>query len=70
MENVQNDTLSGIQNSVDVATKENLEALVAIGEELLAGPVSRVDLRSGLTKPVPDGGTNEEALQRCVWDFF
>lgn len=61
---VQNDTLDGIQNSVDVATKENLERLVAIGEELLTGPVSRVDLRTGLTKPVPGGGTNQQALKR------
>lgn len=61
---IQNDTLNGIQNSVDVATKENLDALVTIGEELLSGPVSRVDLKTGLTKPIPCGGTNQEAINR------
>ncbi|KAH6773913.1 phospholipase A 2A [Perilla frutescens var. frutescens] len=61
---IQNDTLNGIQNSVDVATKENLDTLVTIGEELLSSTVSRVDLRTGLTKPVQGGGTNEEALKR------
>ncbi|KAH6816910.1 phospholipase A 2A [Perilla frutescens var. frutescens] len=61
---IQNDTLNRIQNSVDVATKENLDTLVTIGEELLSRTVSRVDVRTGLTKPVPGGGTNEEALKR------
>lgn len=64
MKNAQNDTLNGVENSVDVATQENLAKLVTIGEEMLTKPVSRVDLRSGLTQPVPDAGTNEEALKR------
>ncbi|CAA3028793.1 patatin 2 [Olea europaea subsp. europaea] len=61
---IQDDTLSGIESSVDVATKENLDQLVKIGERLLKKPFSRVNLDSGLTEPVPNGGTNENALKR------
>lgn len=61
---IQDDTLSGIESSVDVATKENLDRLVKIGERLLKNPVSRVNLESGLTEPVQNGGTNENALKR------
>ncbi|XP_057777581.1 patatin-like protein 2 [Salvia miltiorrhiza] len=61
---IQDDELSGIENSVDIATKDNLERLVAIGERLLKSPVTRVDLISGLTEPVKDGGTNDQALKR------
>ncbi|KAH6781340.1 phospholipase A 2A [Perilla frutescens var. frutescens] len=61
---IQTDTLNGIQNSVDVATKENLDQLVTIGEELLRSTVSRIDLRTGRTNPVKGGGTNKEALKR------
>ncbi|XP_057777577.1 patatin-like protein 2 [Salvia miltiorrhiza] len=64
---IQNDTLDGVENSVDVATKENLHKLVTIAQEMLAKPVSRVDLRSGLTVPIPDGGTNQEALKRFAY---
>ncbi|XP_057777601.1 uncharacterized protein LOC130996091 [Salvia miltiorrhiza] len=64
---IQNDTLDGVENSVDVATKENLHKLVTIAQEMLAKPVSRVDLRSGLTVPLPDGGTNQEALKRFAY---
>ena len=39
---------------------------MAIGERLLNGPVSRVDLISGLTEPVNNGGTNAEALKRSI----
>lgn len=63
---IQEDELSGIENSVDIATKENLERLVAIGERLLKSPVSRVNLLTGLTEPVKDGGTNEESLERMA----
>ncbi|KAH6830932.1 phospholipase A 2A [Perilla frutescens var. hirtella] len=61
---IQEDELSGIENSVDIATKENLERLVAIGERMLKSPVSRVNLETGLTQPVNNGGTNEDALKR------
>ncbi|KAL2518726.1 Patatin-like protein 2 [Abeliophyllum distichum] len=61
---IQDDTLTGIESSVDIATKENLDRLVNIGETLLKNPVSRVDLESGLSEPVQNGGTNEKALKR------
>ncbi|XP_049392755.1 patatin-like protein 2 isoform X3 [Solanum stenotomum] len=60
---IQEDGLSGTEASVDVATKENLERLVEIGEKLLKKPLSRVNLETGL-EPIPRGGTNEEALKR------
>ncbi|XP_055834378.1 patatin-like protein 1 isoform X2 [Solanum dulcamara] len=61
---IQEDELSGTEASVDVATKENLERLVEIGENLLKKPLSRVNLETGLTEPIPKGGTNEKALKR------
>ncbi|KAL3619581.1 hypothetical protein CASFOL_034493 [Castilleja foliolosa] len=61
---IQDDTFSGIENSVDIATKDNLERLVIIGQRLLAGPLSRINLDSGLTEPVQNGGTNEAAIKR------
>ncbi|KAG5613138.1 hypothetical protein H5410_024419 [Solanum commersonii] len=61
---IQEDELSGTEASVDVATKENLERLVEIGEKLLKKPLSRVNLETGLIEPIPKGGTNEEALKR------
>lgn len=60
----QDDTLRGNLSSVDVATTENLEGLVKVGEELLKKPVARVHLETGIYEPIPNGGTNEEALQR------
>ncbi|MCD9640963.1 hypothetical protein HAX54_026758 [Datura stramonium] len=61
---IQEDGLRGTEASVDVATKENMERLVEIGENLLKKPISRVNLETGLTEPIPKGGTNEEALKR------
>ncbi|KAL8535808.1 hypothetical protein ACS0TY_011445 [Phlomoides rotata] len=61
--NNPDDELNGLENSVDIATKENLDRLVAIGERLLKSPVSRVHLETGQTEPVENGGTNEEALK-------
>ncbi|KAJ6971761.1 patatin protein [Populus alba x Populus x berolinensis] len=58
---MQDDTLTGTLSSMDVATKENLENLVKVGEKLLKKPVSRVDLGTGIFTPV-DKMTNEEAL--------
>lgn len=49
---------------VDVATKENMEALIGIGKDLLKKPVSRVKIDTGKYEPVDGEGTNEEALQR------
>ncbi|KAF8377525.1 hypothetical protein HHK36_030907 [Tetracentron sinense] len=61
---IQDDTLSGTVSSVDTATKENLENLVKVGEGLLKKPVSRVNLDTGLSETVENGGTNEEALKK------
>jgi hypothetical protein len=56
------DTLTGTLSSVDIATKENLENLVKVGEELLKKPVSRVNLDTGVFEPINFKMTNEEAL--------
>ncbi|KAL5982421.1 Proteolipid protein 2 [Asimina triloba] len=61
---IQDDTLSGTVTSLDVATKENLEDLVKIGERLLKKPVSRVNLENGIFEAVPNYGTNEQVLTR------
>ncbi|KAL2318606.1 hypothetical protein Fmac_032482 [Flemingia macrophylla] len=63
---IQDDTLTGTNSSVDIATKENLEKLCQIGENLLKKPVSRVNLENGLCEPLKDGITNEDALKRLV----
>ncbi|CAK9150230.1 unnamed protein product [Ilex paraguariensis] len=44
---IQEDSLIGTDSSVDVATEENLNRLVEIGETLLKKPVSRVNLETG-----------------------
>jgi hypothetical protein len=49
---------------VDVATKENMEALIEIGKNLLRKPVSRVNIDTGEYVTVEDEGTNEDALAR------
>ncbi|CAK9174846.1 unnamed protein product [Ilex paraguariensis] len=56
--------LTGAESSVDVATEENLNRLVEIGEKLLKKPVSRVNLETGFTEPVNNGGKNEYALKK------
>lgn len=61
---IQDDSLNGIVSSTDIATKENLENLVIVGEKLLKKPVSRVNLEKGVYEPVENGGSNEEALTR------
>ncbi|KAF5468301.1 hypothetical protein F2P56_012464 [Juglans regia] len=60
---IQDDTLTGVVSSVDVATTKNLNDLVKVGEELLKKPVARVNLETGICEPV-DIGTNEQALIR------
>lgn len=52
--------------SVDVATKQNLDDLVKVGEGLLDSPVSRVNSDTGGVEPVTNGGTNREALKRYI----
>lgn len=58
---MQDDTLTGALASVDIATKENLENLVKVGEGLLKKPVSRVNLDTGVYEPA-NKLTNQEAL--------
>ncbi|KAM0007945.1 putative patatin-like phospholipase domain, Acyl transferase/acyl hydrolase/lysophospholipase [Helianthus debilis subsp. tardiflorus] len=60
---IQDDTLSGDLASMDLATKENLENLVKVGEELLKKPVTRVNLGTGLYEPYHHT-TNEMALKK------
>uniref|UniRef100_A0A5B7BX65 Patatin n=1 Tax=Davidia involucrata TaxID=16924 RepID=A0A5B7BX65_DAVIN len=61
---IQDDTLTGEASSVDIATNENMQRLVQIGEELLGKAVSRVNLETGRFEAVEGEGTNEAALSR------
>ncbi|KAK7352394.1 hypothetical protein VNO80_17814 [Phaseolus coccineus] len=61
---IQDDTLTGTDASLDIATKENLEKLCQIGDRLLKKPVSQINLETGLFEPMGDGETNEDALRR------
>nr|CAB3492014.1 unnamed protein product [Digitaria exilis] len=61
---IQDDSLMGVTSSVDIATTENMEALIGIGQELLKKPVSRVNIDTGVYEPVNGEGTNEEELSR------
>jgi hypothetical protein len=54
----------GNTSSVDIATEENMEALIGIGKELLKKPVARVNIDTGMYEPVAGEGTNEDALAR------
>ncbi|VVA24777.1 PREDICTED: patatin [Prunus dulcis] len=60
---IQDDTLKGTVSSIDNSTKENLENLAKIGEELLKKPVSKVNLETGSFGP-SKRETNEQALTR------
>ncbi|KAL3819918.1 hypothetical protein ACJIZ3_005823 [Penstemon smallii] len=61
---IQDDSLTGVATSSDVTTKQNLNDLVIIGNNLLKSPVSRINLETGNTEPIVDGGTNEDALKK------
>ncbi|KAM7507054.1 hypothetical protein LguiA_017507 [Lonicera macranthoides] len=61
---IQEDGLTGDASSMDVATTENLNALVVIGNKLLEKNVSRVNLETGMFEAVEGEGTNAEALTR------
>ncbi|KAL8216169.1 hypothetical protein R6Q57_023006, partial [Mikania cordata] len=61
---IQDDSLSGDEALVDVATTENMRKLQEIGENLLEKPVSRVNLKTGLSEPIGSGQTNAQALKR------
>ncbi|GFS33194.1 phospholipase A 2A [Actinidia rufa] len=61
---IQEDTLTGTDASVDISTKENLDKLVKIGERLLKKPVSRVNLKTGLSEEVKNGGHKRGDLEK------
>uniref|UniRef100_A0ACD6A4S3 Uncharacterized protein n=1 Tax=Avena sativa TaxID=4498 RepID=A0ACD6A4S3_AVESA len=61
---IQDDSLLGHTASVDIATKENMEALIDIGDKLLKKKVARVNIDTGKYEFVHTEGTNEEALAR------
>lgn len=54
--------MTGTTASMDIATKENMDELVKIGANLLKTPVCRVNLPTGNSEPIPNGGTNQDAL--------
>ncbi|CAN1814653.1 Patatin-like protein 1 [Linum perenne] len=60
------DKLQGDVVSSDLATEENMQNLVRVGEKLLKSPVTRQNLDTGRYEPVENGGTNEEALKRIA----
>lgn len=60
---IQDDGLIGDVSSVDIATENNLNELVKVGEGLLKKQVSRVNLETGIFEPFKEE-TNEEALKR------
>ncbi|GLU19986.1 hypothetical protein SLE2022_362050 [Rubroshorea leprosula] len=59
---IQDDTLSGDPGRLDLATKENMQKLVEIGQELLKRPMSRMNLGNGIFESAEGNRTNEEAL--------
>ncbi|XP_039127718.1 patatin-like protein 2 [Dioscorea cayenensis subsp. rotundata] len=61
---IQDDSLEGETSSMDNSTKENLENLIKISNELLKKPVSRVNLETGEFVAVGGEATNEEELTR------
>ncbi|KAL0461481.1 UNVERIFIED_CONTAM: Patatin-like protein 2 [Sesamum latifolium] len=61
---IQDDTLCVDKCSLDIATPENLEALVLGANQLLKKPMSRVNLETGEFEEIEGEGTNEEALIR------
>ncbi|BBH08538.1 hypothetical protein Prudu_020757 [Prunus dulcis] len=63
---IQDDTLSGTLAFVDIATEENLNDLVKVGEALLKKHVSRLNLDTGELEPVHPEVTNEVALERMA----
>lgn len=64
IEKQKDENLTGDLVNMDMATKENLENLVKVGEELLKKPVSRMNCQTGIYEPVDDAGTNIEALKK------
>ncbi|TVU24238.1 hypothetical protein EJB05_26659, partial [Eragrostis curvula] len=66
---IQADDLEGNTASMDLATKENMDDLVKIGNDLLNKPVARVNIDTGVYEPVNEG-TNAEALKNFAGMLF
>ncbi|KAH7522595.1 hypothetical protein FEM48_Zijuj07G0155300 [Ziziphus jujuba var. spinosa] len=56
------DSLSLTEASMDNSSKDNLEKLETIADELLEKPVTEINYDSGLYEPVNGKGKNKEAL--------
>ncbi|KAH9316385.1 hypothetical protein KI387_025012, partial [Taxus chinensis] len=61
---IQENGLTGDASSVDISTKDNLENLVKIGNNLFDKLVSIVNLETGEFEEVMKEGTNKDALIR------
>ncbi|KAL2531877.1 Patatin-like protein 2 [Abeliophyllum distichum] len=61
---IQDDMLFGEESSVDIATLQNMQKLMQIGDSLLKKPISRLNLETGRQEQVQGEGTNKEALTR------
>ncbi|TVU03055.1 hypothetical protein EJB05_51383, partial [Eragrostis curvula] len=60
---IQTDKLTGTMTSMDCATKENMNALIKLGNDLLKQLVARVNIDTGAYDPVHGAGTNAHALK-------
>jgi hypothetical protein len=61
---LQTDALSGTLAELDNATLQNLEDLKALGRKLLNDPVSERNFLTGKITPIPNAGSNRDALHR------
>jgi hypothetical protein len=65
---LQTDALSGTLAELDNATLQNLEDLKALGRKLLNDPVSERNFLTGKITPIPNAGSNRDALHRyCMY---
>ncbi|KAI3437384.1 uncharacterized protein J3R85_005365 [Psidium guajava] len=67
--NNPDDSLTGEESSLDVATPANLKRLKEIGDNLLRKRVSRVNLKTGKFEEIEGEGTNGDALSRFAFNL-
>ncbi|EES10271.2 patatin-like protein 3 [Sorghum bicolor] len=60
---IQADMLEGDLLLMDCATDDNMKALIEVGSKVLEQKVAKVNLETGLYEHVPDGPTNDKALE-------
>ena len=60
---MQADMLEGDLLLMDCATDDNMKALIEVGSKVLEQKVAKVNLETGLYEHVPDGPTNDKALE-------